>query len=58
MRAAEAVPAYFARYERAFDLPVHRPVRVRSVARTGTHPGGHRTDPGHEPGTGDHAGRG
>jgi cation diffusion facilitator CzcD-associated flavoprotein CzcO len=31
--AAEAVPAYFADYERAFDLPVLRPVRVRAVER-------------------------
>ena len=29
--AAEAVPAYFAEYERHFGLPVHRPVQVRSV---------------------------
>ncbi|MFF0230262.1 NAD(P)-binding domain-containing protein [Micromonospora sp. NPDC005252] len=29
--AAEAVSAYFAAYERAFDLPVRRPVRVRAV---------------------------
>jgi cation diffusion facilitator CzcD-associated flavoprotein CzcO len=35
LRAADAVPAYFAGYERRFDLPVHRPVRVRSVSRTG-----------------------
>jgi cation diffusion facilitator CzcD-associated flavoprotein CzcO len=34
LRAREVVPAYFAEYERAFDLPVHRPVRVRSVSRT------------------------
>jgi cation diffusion facilitator CzcD-associated flavoprotein CzcO len=33
-RAAEVVPAYFAEYERAFDLPIHRPVRVTSVSRT------------------------
>lgn len=31
--AAVAVPAYFADYERAFDLPVRRPVRVKSVRR-------------------------
>jgi cation diffusion facilitator CzcD-associated flavoprotein CzcO len=31
----DAVPAYFAGYERAFDLPVHRPVRVSAVRRTG-----------------------
>jgi cation diffusion facilitator CzcD-associated flavoprotein CzcO len=29
--AAEVVSAYFADYEREFELPVHRPVRVRSV---------------------------
>jgi cation diffusion facilitator CzcD-associated flavoprotein CzcO len=29
--AAEAVPAYFAEYERRLGLPVHRPVRVSSV---------------------------
>ena len=34
LRAADAVPAYFAEYERRFDLPVHRPVRVRAVRRT------------------------
>jgi cation diffusion facilitator CzcD-associated flavoprotein CzcO len=33
--AAEAVPAYFAEYERRFDLPVHRPVRVTAVRRLG-----------------------
>jgi Pyridine nucleotide-disulphide oxidoreductase len=33
-RAADAVPAYFAAYERAFDLPVRRPVRVLAVRRT------------------------
>ena len=33
--AAVAVPAYFAGYERAFDLPVRRPVLVRSVSRDG-----------------------
>jgi cation diffusion facilitator CzcD-associated flavoprotein CzcO len=31
--AAEAVPAYFAEYERAFELPVLRPVRVHAVRR-------------------------
>jgi hypothetical protein len=31
--AAEAVPAYFADYERHFDLHVRRPVRVTSVSR-------------------------
>ena len=34
-RAADAVPAYFAEYERRFALPVHRPVRVSAVRRTG-----------------------
>jgi thioredoxin reductase len=34
LRAADAVPAYFAEYERRFDLPVHRPVHVRAVRRT------------------------
>jgi cation diffusion facilitator CzcD-associated flavoprotein CzcO len=34
LRAADAVPAYFAEYERRFDLPVHRPVRVTDVSRT------------------------
>ncbi len=32
--AARAVPAYFAEYERTFDLPVLRPVRVHAVRRT------------------------
>jgi cation diffusion facilitator CzcD-associated flavoprotein CzcO len=31
----DAVPTYFAAYERAFDLPVHRPVRVSAITRTG-----------------------
>jgi glycine/D-amino acid oxidase-like deaminating enzyme len=30
-RAAAAVPAYFAAYEREFALPVHRPVQVSAV---------------------------
>ena len=34
LRAREVVPAYFAAYERTFELPVHRPVRVRAVSRT------------------------
>src|SRR3954451_24954485 len=34
VRAAEAVPAYFADYERRFGLPVHRPVRVTAVSRS------------------------
>jgi hypothetical protein len=29
--AAEAVPAYFAAYEREFDLPIQRPVKVDAV---------------------------
>lgn len=32
--AVEQVPAYYAEYERHFDLPVVRPVRVRAVRRT------------------------
>jgi thioredoxin reductase len=35
LRAAEIVPAYFAEYERRFHLPIHRPVRVSAVSRTG-----------------------
>jgi cation diffusion facilitator CzcD-associated flavoprotein CzcO len=31
VQAAEAVPKYFAAYERAFELPVYRPVTVRVV---------------------------
>jgi cation diffusion facilitator CzcD-associated flavoprotein CzcO len=34
VRAADVVPAYFAEYERRFELPVHRPVRVAAVSRT------------------------
>ncbi|MGM3371884.1 hypothetical protein, partial [Escherichia coli] len=34
-RANEAVPAWFADYERAHDLPVLRPVRVDSVEGVG-----------------------
>lgn len=33
--AVESVPRYFAAYERRFDLPVVRPVRVTAVRRTG-----------------------
>jgi cation diffusion facilitator CzcD-associated flavoprotein CzcO len=33
--AAEVVSEYFARFERAYDLPVLRPVHVQSVARGG-----------------------
>src|SRR3712207_6344262 len=36
-RAAAAVPASFAEYERTFDLPVLRPVRVHAVRRTDDH---------------------
>jgi thioredoxin reductase len=32
--AADEVPAYFADYERRFELPVHRPVSVSAVHRT------------------------
>ena len=32
--ASEVVGAYFAAYERHFELPVHRPVAVRAVRRT------------------------
>jgi thioredoxin reductase len=32
--AVASVPAYFAEYERRFDLPVQRPVGVRAVRRT------------------------
>jgi cation diffusion facilitator CzcD-associated flavoprotein CzcO len=35
VRAADAVPAYFAEYERLFALPVHRPVHVTAVRRAG-----------------------
>jgi cation diffusion facilitator CzcD-associated flavoprotein CzcO len=38
---AEAVPAYFAEYERRFGLPVHRPVRVSAVRRAD---GGYRVE--------------
>jgi cation diffusion facilitator CzcD-associated flavoprotein CzcO len=31
--AAEAVPAYFAAYEREFDLPIRRPTKVDAVRR-------------------------
>jgi thioredoxin reductase len=34
LRAADVVPAYFAEYERHFDLAVRRPVRVSAVSRT------------------------
>jgi len=34
LRAVEVVPSYSAEYERRFDLPIHRPVRVRAVSRT------------------------
>jgi predicted acylesterase/phospholipase RssA len=31
VQASAAVPAYFAAYEKRFELPVHRPVTVRVV---------------------------
>ncbi|KAA9165767.1 NAD(P)/FAD-dependent oxidoreductase [Amycolatopsis acidicola] len=33
--ASEVVSEYFGRFERTFDLPVHRPVEVQSVSREG-----------------------
>ena len=33
--ANQVVPEYFAAYEKAFDLPVHRPVRVTAVRSAG-----------------------
>jgi hypothetical protein len=49
--AAEAVPRYFAAYEREFGLPVVRPVRVHAVrdaadGRGGGEPGGSHLDGG------------
>lgn len=38
-RANQVVPAYFAAYEKAHDLPVRRPVRVDQVTSTGRQPG-------------------
>lgn len=35
--AASAVPEYYAAYEKEFDLPVHRPVRVTVVCDRGDH---------------------
>jgi len=35
VRASEAVPRYFAAYEKAFDLRVHRPVAVNVVCERG-----------------------
>lgn len=35
VEAATAVPAYFAAYEKAFDLPVYRPVEVKVVSERG-----------------------
>ena len=35
VQAADAVPKYFAAYERAFDLPVYRPVAVKVVCDRG-----------------------
>ncbi|MFF0818593.1 NAD(P)-binding domain-containing protein [Rhodococcus sp. NPDC003318] len=40
--AADAVPRYYAEYERRFDLPVRRPVNVRVVCDHGS-PDGHLT---------------
>ncbi|GLZ31859.1 oxidoreductase [Lentzea sp. NBRC 105346] len=34
-KANEVIPAYFGRYEREFDLPVIRPVQVRTVSDDG-----------------------
>lgn len=39
--ANEAIPDYFARYERELDLAVVRPVHVRAVRRSGGGGGGH-----------------
>lgn len=47
--ASAAVPRYFAAYERAFDLPVRRPVRVRAVREAlpgEADPGPSEADPG------------
>ncbi|GGL80297.1 oxidoreductase [Microlunatus endophyticus] len=41
--SSEAVPRYFADFERRFDLPILRPVRVRSVRRADDHPDGRLT---------------
>lgn len=38
--SSEAVPRYFADFERRFDLPIMRPVRVQAVRRVGDHPDG------------------
>jgi cation diffusion facilitator CzcD-associated flavoprotein CzcO len=38
--SAEALPRYFADYESSFDLPVLRPVSVRTVRRADADPGG------------------
>src|ERR671921_1811686 len=35
VQAAEAVPRYFAAYEKAFELPVYRPVKVTVVCDRG-----------------------
>jgi cation diffusion facilitator CzcD-associated flavoprotein CzcO len=35
VQASVAVPRYFAAYEKAFGLPVHRPIRVRVVCERG-----------------------
>lgn len=38
--SSDAVPRYFADFERRFDLPIVRPVRVHSVRRTDDQPDG------------------
>lgn len=38
--SSEAVPRYFADFERRFDLPILRPVRVQAVRRADDHPDG------------------
>ncbi|QEO13349.1 NAD(P)/FAD-dependent oxidoreductase [Agromyces intestinalis] len=38
--ARDVLPPYFAEYERRFDLPVERPVRVRAVRRADDDPNG------------------
>ncbi|HEY0806379.1 MAG TPA: FAD-dependent oxidoreductase, partial [Pseudonocardiaceae bacterium] len=35
--AADAVPAYFAAYEREFDLPIRRPIHVDAVIEDDDH---------------------
>ncbi|MFD4674436.1 NAD(P)-binding domain-containing protein [Lentzea sp. NPDC058450] len=45
-RANSAIPSYFGRYERLFELPVVRPVNVTSVANEGPLGGGGLTEGG------------